>query len=50
MDKNEFLAYVGIVGAFVMVLVTTGTLGPTLITVWTLASGVLESLTLPEGA
>jgi len=51
-DKNEFLGYVAIIGALLLVLVMAGLLGPTLATLWTLASGVVDSLTLPtpEGA
>lgn len=47
MDKNEFLAYAAVIGAVLMVLATAGVLGPTFATLWTLASGVLDSLTLP---
>lgn len=48
MDKNLFLGYAGVVIAVVMVLVTTGMLVPTFHTFYTLISGVIEALTLPE--
>lgn len=50
MDKNEFLGYAAVITALLMVLSIAGLLGPTFATLWTLTSGVLDALTLPEGA